>query len=469
MIGSASVANISKAGPKGEELHWLWLGLFVVVLVFLGGSSWSDPIHHVLLWPIAALMMIPALYRLRMEDIRRGWVVFLLLGASLTWLTVQLVPLPPSVWQTLPDRQVIAELDQLAGLGDIWRPISLTPFRGLNTAFGFLVPIVGVLLALATRISARALLIWVLGMGIFDAALVLLQVIGGSGSPFYLFPNPSAGAAEGIFANENHSAVFSAIAMLIITRLALEADSMNDPKWLRLSYVPAFLFVLLAVLVSGSRAGLAAALVALIASALMIWWAMRPAVAGIGRAAVVKSWRTPRTAVLASCATAAILLIAAFVWLQRTPAFADIMKADSFDDLRFSLWPILIEMASNHWLLGTGFGSFDAVYRSYEPTDLLLPSYVNQAHNDWAQLAIEGGLPAIVLLACFIGWLAKTILNLRGGPQALPGRIIFWGACIAIIAAASLVDYPLRTPIFQAVSIWLLLCLSADSAGRIRA
>ena len=450
---------MSATGKRGGELHWLWLGLFVVALTFLGGSSWSDPVHHLLLRPIAALMLIPVLSGLQQEDIRRGRVGFLLLGSFLFWALLQLVPLPPSVWQMLPGRQHIAELDKLSGLDGVWRPVSLAPFRGANAAFAIVVPFVALLLALATRIRSRTLLIGVLAMGILDAVLVQLQVIGGTDSPFYLFPNPSPGAAEGIFANENHSAVFSAIVLLIITRLALDAEGENDPRWLRLCYAPAFLLVLLAVLVSGSRAGIAAALLALGASAMMIWWTMPRSGSADRRSIGRLAGRSGNRVALAGCAAATILLIVAFVWLERTPAFADIMRSESFDDLRWSLWPILIEMAATHWLLGTGFGSFDAVYRSYEPAALLLPFYVNQAHNDWAQLVIEGGLPAAALLACFLGWLAKTVLNLRDGSQPMAGQIIFWVACTAIIGAASLVDYPLRTPIFQAVCVWLLLCL----------
>lgn len=467
IVRGGSPASVSQRQTTIPKLHWLWFGLFAVTLAFLGGSSWPDPIHHALLRPVVALLLIPVLSQLRMKDIQRAQVPFLLLLLLLIWMVLQLVPLPPAVWQTLPDRQGLAELDYLAGLNDVWRPISLTPFRGLNAAFGMVVPLTALLLALAMRIPARALLLVVFGIGVFDAALVLLQVVGGSESPFYLFPNPSPGAAEGIFANENHSAVFSAIVMLIVARLALETSIAKDPSWLRLSYAPAFVLVLLAVLVSGSRAGLAVTLVVLLASAGMIWLETRDRAADFDGRHGATLWRTRGRLALAGCAAAILLLIAAFAWLERTPAFEDIINAGSFDDLRWSLLPILGDVAATHWLLGTGFGSFEAVYHAYEPTELLLPLYVNQAHNDWAQLAIEGGAPAVVLLAGFLWWFGKAVLGLRASRQARAGQIIFWTACVAIIAAASVVDYPLRTPVFQAVAVWLLLCLSADRAKTI--
>ena len=123
----------------------------------------------------------------------------------------------------------------------------------------------------------------------------------------------------------------------------------------------------------------------------------------------------------------------------------------------------------DHWLAGTGFGAFDTVYRIYEPTALLLPLYVNQAHNDWAQLLIEGGLPAAAYALGLIAWMGVTILRIardKSNPRAL---VIFWITLLIIIMVASAVDYPLRTPIFQSVSVWLLLCLARDAkAGNVR-
>jgi O-antigen ligase len=120
-------------------------------------------------------------------------------------------------------------------------------------------------------------------------------------------------------------------------------------------------------------------------------------------------------------------------------------------------------MMRDHWLFGTGFGSFDAVYRIYEPTALLLPLYVNHAHNDWAQLVIEGGLPAAICLLGLMGWVAMAIWRIARRTPGSGALVVFWTAWLAIMMAASTVDYPLRTPIFQAVSVWLMLCLAFDS------
>lgn len=457
--GGLSGAVMAASGP------WLlWVGVFIIALALLGGSSRADPIQNAILRPIAALLLIPALYRLRAADIASIRAMIVLGSVMLGWMILQLVPLPPALWQSLPGRESIARLDQLAGIEGVWRPLSLAPFRGLDAALGMVVPVAALLLALSARLKAQAILLAITAMGLINAAFGILQVIGGPKSPFYLFALTSRGAPAGIFANENHSAVFSSIVLLVIARLAISGPAGNLPKWVRLSLAPASLFVLLAVLISGSRAGLATTVLALGAGGLMLWFGLRAG--GTPSSRKGSSAGTDRRfgiALLAGGATAVVAVVAAFLLLDRAPAAGDLLTSKSFEDLRWSLWPVLTEMMRDHWLLGTGFGSFDAVYRIYEPTALLLPLYVNHAHNDWAQLVIEGGLPAAICLLGMLGWVSARIWRIARRTRGSGALVVFWTAWLAIMMAASAVDYPLRTPIFQAVSVWLMLCLAFDS------
>lgn len=440
------------------------MGVFVVALALLGGSSRPDPIQNAGLRPIAALLLIPALYRLRTADLAGARSMVGLGAVMLAWMILQLIPMPPFLWQALPAREGIAELDALVGMQGVWRPLSLAPFRGQNAVFGLIIPIIALLLALPSRIKANSVFIVITGLGVLNAAFGILQVIGGPKSAFYLFAMASRGAPAGLFANENHSAVFSSIALLVIARLATDGQSRSLPSWIKLLLAPAYVFILLAVLVSGSRAGLATTVLSLGAGGLMMWLGYRPR--SLVRPAAersIKSSRRSGTALLAAGGAALILVVGAFLLFDRAPAFKALMASSSFNDLRWSLSPILIAMMGEHWLFGTGFGTFDVVYRLYEPTDLLFPLYVNQAHNDWAQLVIEGGLPAVACLLGLIAWLCAAILRLARRDSA-GAILVFWVAWIAIIMAASAVDYPLRTPIFQAVSVWLTLCLANDGA-----
>jgi O-antigen ligase len=441
---------------------WLWFAVLVAALALLGGSARPDPVQNVVLRPLAALLLIPALARLRGADLAGLRVPLIMGGTLLVWMTVQLVPLPPSLWKALPGRDLVAGLDRLAGVDGVWRPIALVPFRALDSLLAMLVPVVALLLALATRLRTRTMLLAIAGLGAGNAVLGILQVIGGSRSPFHLYALTNRGAATGLFANENHAAVFAAVALLVLARLALAArtePSESLPARARLALLPLYLLVLLGALVSGSRAGLACAVLAMLTGGLMLWsrWCAHhdPAKGG-----------DPRALALAGAGGLAIvILVSTFLFFGRAPAAADLLADRTIEDIRWSLLPVLGEMLRDHWLAGTGFGSFEAIYRIYEPAALLLPAYVNQAHNDWAQLLIEGGLPAALCLFGLLGWTGAAILALARRAGLRPdAAVMFWTAWLAILMAASVVDYPLRTPTFQAVSVWLLFCLARDRA-----
>lgn len=443
---------------------WLWFAVLVAALALLGGSARPDPVQNVVLRPLAALLLIPALIRLRAADLGGLRVPLALVGAMVLWMTVQIVPLPPSLWQALPGRDLVAGLDRLAGIEGGWRPIALAPFRALDSLLAMLVPVSALLLALAARVRSRTILLAIAGLGAGNAILAILQVLGGTRGPFHLYALTNRGAATGLFANENHAAVFAAIVLLVLARLAVPASPepsaqpfQSLPDRARLALLPLYLLVVLGVLISGSRAGLACAVLAMLAGGLMVW---------TGRGARHRPARGSNRRALALAAAGSlgiVILVSAFVFVGRAPAAADLLADRSIEDIRWSLWPVLADMLRDHWLAGTGFGAFDAAYRIYEPTALLLPAYVNQAHNDWAQLVIEGGLPAALCLFGLLAWVGTAVLALaRRAGLRLDAAVIFWTTWLVILMAASLVDYPLRTPTFQAVLVWLLLCLARE-------
>ena len=70
------------------------------------------------------------------------------------------------------------------------------------------------------------------------------------------------------------------------------------------------------------------------------------------------------------------------------------------------------------------------------------------------------------LVECLLGalllWLAKAVLKLTSMPATRPDALCWMGLFLTV-GAASLVDYPLRTPVFQVVMVWSALALSKDS------
>lgn len=440
------------------------LASFALVVAFLGGSSYPNTFQIAILRPLAPLFLIPALLNLDLDRLNEARLPVFLLGALGAWMALQLIPLPPGLWQALPGRVVLAELDAMMGQFDLWRPISLAPARTFNALASLVVPIAAALLVLAYRMRSAQLLILLSALGVLDALLGLGQIVSGAKSPLYFYEFTHRGSPVGVLANENHSAVFSAIALLVITRLGTIGAQGGAMRTVRFAAAPAYGLVLLAVLVSGSRMGLSLAALAVITSGLMLLLsnlteetgaaAPRPERAGI---------LAPNPRIILSVFAAAIALtVIAFLLLERTPAFEKILSSNVFEDLRALIWPTLQQMMATFWLTGAGFGAFEDVYRIYEPTTLLQSRYVNQAHNDWAQLVIEGGLPAVALLAVLLAWIGWSIRSLIFGREAALCVGLSWMGIFAILAAASIVDYPLRTPVFQAAAMWLLVLLAQD-------
>ena len=448
---------------------WVWLILLATVVGFLGGSSRPDQVQLIALRPMVTLFLIPALYFLSFAQIRKAQMLISLTSLCLIWMLLQLLPLPPSLWETLAGRDTIMELDQVSSVEGVWRPTSWVPARGWNALAGMIVPVAGVLLALALRASFRMLLWLMVGLGLVDALLGVLQVLSGASSPLYFYSVTNHGSAVGLFANENHSGVFSAVVLLMIARLVLSSRGSGEPAALRLVYPPAFLLVLISTLIGGSRTGVILGVLALLIATVTVWigFASRRKSHGLKRGqGQIMRWLAshPFAPVLGFGGVILALLWAFFVF-GRAEALEEIVSRDSFEGLRFQVWPVLQQMIGAHWLFGIGFGSFEEVYHLYEPTTLLLPQYVNQAHNEWAQIIIEGGLPILILLLVLLVWIALAIVRLlRCSPPSFQSAI-FWGAVFSLISIASVVDYPLRTPIFQLVGAWLLLGLALEQDG----
>lgn len=454
--------NPAEALARSRPLAWVTIGLFALALALLGGSSRPDAIQIVALRPLAALFLLVPLLVMTSRDLERAQGPALLLAAFAGLVLLQLVPLPPALWKSLPMRDLVAQMDAAVGIEAVWRPLSLVPTRTLNALFGLLVPAAALLLALALRLSVMELLVLIAGLGVFDAALGLLQVVTGDASPLYFYAQTNRGLPVGIFANENHSAVFSALALLAIARLGISPLLRAQLFWLRIASPLAFLLVLLSVLVSGSRAGLGMGVLAVLASGLMLWLDMRPSRSRGGDAGLlIRILRNPRTPPFAFVLIVAIMFMA-FVALDRAPGAEGLFLRDPLEDLRWRIWPVLTEMMGRFWILGSGFGSFEEVYHIFEPTGLLYAQYVNQAHNDWAQFVIEGGVPAIALLVALLLWILAALRSLA--QASIPAsRVLFSFSVFTIIAVASVFDYPLRAPAFQAISIWLVLVLALDS------
>ena len=448
--------RIIRSDNPGAVRHgWVALALLAIIVCALGGSSRADAAQLVGLRPLAALMLVPAIYWLDREKLRDVRTPLFLLLALAGWMAIQIIPLPPLLWQSLPGREPLAEMGAALGVADIWRPISMVPARTLNALGSLVVPIAGLLLVAASGISRRNLLLLLIGIGSINACLGILQVISERSGPLYFYAITNFGSPVGLFANHNHAAVLSALTLVLIAYCATMPEIGFARSMPRIGFAALYIVVLIAALIGGSRAGLLTTIVALLASAVMLWLELRRAKRRRMRANEPETRLLKPGVVLGVALAALVAMIAAFALADRIPAVERLTASGTFEDLRWGLLPTLREMALTYGLFGSGFGSFEEVYHIHEPDALMLASYVNMAHNDWAQLVIEGGIPAVLIVMALLAWLLRSLRAVLGSGEAGVTRLLLWLSVGAIILFGSLVDYPLRTPLFQLAAIWL--------------
>jgi O-antigen ligase len=108
------------------------------------------------------------------------------------------------------------------------------------------------------------------------------------------------------------------------------------------------------------------------------------------------------------------------------------------------------------------------VFQRFEPYSLLSTIYLNQAHNEPVQLAIEGGAAALLLLALFLLWWlrAATLATRPRDSQVRRAMAMAAAAATLIMLLSSLVDYPLRTPLLSALFAFLCIELLRSSRRR---
>ena len=399
---------------------------------------------------ISVLAIAASLWPLEFAALRRHAGLIAVMGTAYLLVLIQLVPLPPALWGALPGHAIYARIAEESGsIG--WRPLSLAPDLTANTLAALLPASAACLATIYLDSAGRwKLLHWLVGLAAISAALGLVQLAAG-GTALHFYRESSEGAPVGIFANRNHQAVFLACSLPLVGALiGLKMRDGASPRLVAAAAVPLVVLLLVTLLLTGSRMGMLLGFAGL-AGAVCCYRASGHAILAAAKAA-----RWPILGIAAG--TLATVAFAA----MRGGAIDRLAHPDMAGETRAAMFHPLLETVWAYMPLGAGFGSFESVYRRFEPDALLSTIYMNQAHDEPLQLAIEGGLPALAVLLVFGWWWAKTathIVSLRG---SIRERTIGLAAIIicAMLMMSSLVDYPLRTPLLGALFMIALVEMS---------
>lgn len=431
--------------PKFTRLgvHPIALIAFLCILWLAGGASRPDAWGQVVVRAASAAVLVLLAVTGRRPPWSSLWPVGTLLGCAIALPLLQLIPLPPAWWQALPGRALLFQAADINALPQPWRPLAIVPGATVNALASLLAP--SAMIALMWQMDSEDrhwLLPAILGLVVASMLVGLLQFAGaGFNNPFI---NDSPGQVSGSFANRNHLALFLATGCVLCPAWAFAAG--RRPGWRAPLALGLTLVFVLTILASGSRAGLLLGLIGTVFGVLL-------AKDGIQRELRHRpKWVLP--VVIAGVAGVTIAAVLVAVSADRAVAIDRALSVDMGQDMRSRSLPTVLAMISAYFPAGTGLGSFDPIFRIYEPFGLLKPTYFNHAHNDWLEVVLDAGIAGGMVLLAAVAWWARASVRVWSG--TLTGRRHFARAgsgILLLVMVASTFDYPARTPMIMALVI----------------
>ncbi|GMV22943.1 MAG: O-antigen ligase family protein [Vicinamibacterales bacterium] len=400
----------------------------------------------------------------------------LILALVVIWLAaaVQVVPMPPKVVERLsPARnnanytRLYAEAtftaDDLPQEAPPATTLSIAPSRTW-LAMTFLTCLGLLLVASArgfTAVRPTGVARGIMIIGVVAAFACLGQIAAGTDVMYGLMRHRQVYSSVMPFINANHTAGF--LVMTLAVTLGFVASSLSKGwtaqgeswrrRWLWLGeqgglpvVLGAFAAVLIAstVLATRSRSGLLSLGVVLLLFLLML---VRQRLSLVLRTAVV--------VVLVGGA----LLIASVGQIERTVERFTPEQVDSVGG-RTQLWSVAMREVRDFTLTGTGLNTYGIAALHYQPPGM--DAIYIEAHNDYLQLAAEGGvLLGIPIVAAVLVLAGLIFKRFRAAEDDLR---LYWlrvGATIGLCAIAfqSVFDYTLQMP--GAAILFVLLCAMA--------
>jgi O-antigen ligase len=409
--------------------------LLLIFALLLGGGTRNYLFTDLVVQLLASVLLVYAVARLRWQTVDQPHRQLLtLLALVLALPLLQLLPLPTALMQWFPGR---GELwSEYAGLGldvPMFAPWSLDPNATL-AALRSLLPAAALVL-LASQLGLlwrRRLVLIVVAIALLNVPFGIAQVAQGVHSELRPYTPTNVHDAVGLFANRNHYAallvcglvfVFGGLLLNARSGMAQSTRALHMIGWMLLGGM-----LLLGDMLSRSRAGVGlAGLVAM--TMLVLAYRRRQEQPQIFRWFLV------------------FIVIGGLLAFQ----FGFMAIADRLTQAGDQRWDVtagvLAASAKFAWL-GSGIGSFPAVYAAYEPIELVGARILNHAHNDWAELWVDLGILLIPMALLLARFLLLRIRELRAGDNlARPEhalRLVGIGV-IVVLCVHSLVDYPLRT------------------------
>ncbi len=429
--------------------------LFIIATIPLPYAS----VQPVIWTAFAALIFFLFIYGLWRDQLdfrfmKSSWLIFSP-GLFFIYTLIQAIPIPVEFLRFLNPFQyhVVVQTSVLLEENITWHSLSYVS----SASFAWWIWLLSLFLffrILSAYIANPRILVQVvavmMAVGLAEAIYGLMQTLIPT---LGVLQAKGSGNARGTFINRNHFAGFMEMVWpmslgLILAKAHLWAKDgvygksrtqrlkiflSSDRIGLQLLMISALLFILLALLFSGSRAGITGAFIGFIAYVLFCRLGSKKLSVSAGAAM--------------GLGFAFLLFYGGVIGLE--PIIERFLAIDDSAGSRMDIWKDTIAMVKAH-PFGIGLGNFEHVMPVFNAHGFYGIKYTH-AHNDYLQLLAETGWPGFIsLVGGFYLFLGKSILRIRRlGSEMDPVRFyISLGAVSGLISIAfhSFFDFNLQIP-----------------------
>ena len=367
--------------------------------------------------------------------------------ATVAFPLLQIVPVPPDVWQSLPGRELVRESFDLVSLSpERWFPVSMDSSRTLVAFFGTIVPATIIVIGSALPYDQKRTLAWTVVAGALIVVVLGSLQLASANTLGLLYPESlKPDVLYATFSNRNSTGAFFVLTLALIAALPLPKGT----GW-RIAIASGAIILAIGVILTQSRSSMVLLLlVAAFASVRLAYsqWQVRYGSTPAQKPTILVG------AILAILCFGAVAISAG----TGGRAEASFDRFNRMDTDRPEMWEDGIYAAGVYWPVGTGMGTFDDVFQVHESLEYVSARRAGRAHNDFIEIAIEGGLAAVIILLGWLGWCAFAAL--RPADRETRWDRLGAGVGIACLALQSTLDYPLRNQTLLAVGAVFIVLL----------
>lgn len=366
IIAMLIIPHMMHAGTSPQALLVLEIMGIILLLVLFSGSTEFFAINHITWFGLLVGLSIPIIY---------------------------LIPLPLFIWEQLPGREnFLPSINWLIENNEPvpWLSLSLIPQKTIHALLA-IIPILAIFLG--TVYQSRRNILWIVCALI---ALASVQAIIG------WIQYTEIGSAQGTYINRNHFSAFMYMVLpftLALLVYNLRKKSSDSDSGLSSATNNMFLLsglsilIIVAGIISTSRTGGFLIFSAVIFSGMVF-------LRHIGRR---KS--------LGLGVISGIIGLGVLTSIGLIPVINRFITLNPGEGLRWDIFPDTIVGIQKYFPIGSGPGTFQEVFKTFQSMGIDREGFINHAHNDYLELFLETGLIGIGFsgLAFFIfiqGWLS---------------------------------------------------------------